>query len=419
MDSKITGSWLIHHTNKLQGVTNQNGFEATFLAGKAGILLSAISGNWNFSVSNEKLEVLAQASNINLQFELPALKEVLRKQGLIDVGQTGISVLGVTTSSALQHTANIFNGRNPKPTEQAAIALAELASIAPISTKLAAEKIGDEFKLPTNTVSELLKSTEEIGFADFEKIDDAESLIFNGNLFRRENTRKAKLVLDSLSSQDQAKITEFNALLKGRACLLVEEAIRILGQSLFDKVSAIALYDINVVSNSAESTGFVTMPSAFSKFSTSMIEDAFDLAKAFISSITYGIVKSYHERGRIRMVEALLHTLVRGEPVGPVDAIAQDYKILELKGVVQVYQGSKKGRSGPMMKLLKREVGELALQAIMSGDISEHSLKALPKNNALAYKGPEQNREEYRRKQRRESPKSTNDMLNILRTGKI
>jgi hypothetical protein len=45
MDKKVKGSWLIHHTNKLQAVTNQSGFEKTYLSGKAGILLTAISSN--------------------------------------------------------------------------------------------------------------------------------------------------------------------------------------------------------------------------------------------------------------------------------------------------------------------------------------------------------------------------------------
>jgi hypothetical protein len=66
MDKKTKGSWLIHHTNKLQSVINQQGFETTFLTGKAGILLSAISSNIHSTISNERLKTLAQAANINV-----------------------------------------------------------------------------------------------------------------------------------------------------------------------------------------------------------------------------------------------------------------------------------------------------------------------------------------------------------------
>jgi hypothetical protein len=154
-----------------------------------------------------------------------------------------------------------------------------------------------------------------------------------------------------------------------------------------------------------------------------MVDDPFDLAKAFISSITYGMTKSSYERGQIQMVDKLLSTLVRGESIGPVAAIGEDYKILEKKGVVQVEIGSKRSRSGNirtglMMKLLKKEVGELALQAIRQGDVSERSLNLLPNVAVTNFSGPEYNREIIRRKQREESPRATNDMLSALRGGR-
>ena len=117
------------------------------------------------------------------------------------------------------------------------------------------------------------------------------------------------------------------------------------------------------------------------------------------------------------MVDALLSALVRGESVGPVNAIAQHYKVLELKGDVEVRHGTKKGRSGPMLKLLKTEVGELTLQAIRQGDVSEHSLDSLPTTAVVRFNGPEHNREKVRRAQIKTSPKATHDMLSILRTG--
>jgi hypothetical protein len=83
IDKKTKGSWLIHHTNKLQGVTSQSGFENTYLAGKAGILLSAISANQAITINSDKLHVLATAANINTTFELPKLIEVLHRQELM------------------------------------------------------------------------------------------------------------------------------------------------------------------------------------------------------------------------------------------------------------------------------------------------------------------------------------------------
>jgi len=417
MDTKTQGSWLIHHTNKLQTVTSQAGYDKTFLAGKAGILLSAISANKEVSLSSEKLEVLATASNINLVFELPKLIDLLKANQLVDTSKKGIAVLGVTTATALTHTSEIFKNLHPSSNERASIALAERASLSPIFRNDVETELSDEFKLSKNDLNQLFSDAEQISFVDNEKIDKDKVLLFNGNLFRRDTTQKIKKVLDSLTTNESTLLTEFTEELRRKACINVDNAKRMLGDALFNKVTAIGLFDLSVVSNSKEDAGFITLPSAFSKYSNSMVDDAFDLAKAFVSSITYGMTKSPYHRGQIQMVDALLSTLVRGEPIGPVPAIAEDYKVLELKGVVQVRNGTKNNRTGPMLHLLKKEVGELALQAIRQGDISEHSLEALPKASITTFNGPEQNRQKIRRTQTKLSPRATNDMLSILRTG--
>jgi len=417
MDKKTKGSWLVHQTGKLQNVNNQSSFENTYFAGKAGILLSAISGDAQSIISKDKLEVLAKASNINTKFELPNLLAELKKRELIDIGSGGIEVLGVTTSSTLQHTSDIFDGLSPTLSEVAAIELSEQCSLQPQDKKAIREELSDDFFLSDAEVDQLLLDSEKIGFVDIEKIDRSSSLYFNGNLFRREDTKKIHAVLSTLPLSDQKKINELNSILSSKACISTLEAERILGNILFKKVTAIGIYDISVVSNSAEAVGYITKPSAFSKFSNSMVEDAFDLAKAFVSSLTYGMTRSSYARGQIRMIEALLETLIRGAPIGPVSAIANDYKVLELKHVVKVYKGTKSGRHGFLMKLLKKEVGVLALEAIRKGDISEQSLIEFPSAAVTKFQGPEMNRETKRREQVKDSPKATNDMLMVLRTG--
>ncbi|MHA2936880.1 hypothetical protein ACXJY6_01140 [Vibrio sp. RC27] len=417
MDKKVQGSWLIHHTNKLQNVTNQGEYQNTFVAGKAGILLSAISETNESNLSIDKLNVLANASNINTAFELPKLLDVLKDQELIDVTPSGVGVLGVTTSSALQHTTNIFESLEPKSIEVSAIELAEIASTKPVSSSDISEKISDDFQLPKKEVDQLFYDSENIGFVDAESISKDEKILFNGNLFRRDSAVKTKAVLDSLKPAEQASLNELTQMLKKNACVPYSEAIRILGEPLFKKVNSIGYFDINVVSNNHEEVGYLTLPSAFSKFSNSMVDDAFDLAKAFVASLTYGMTKSTYARGQISMIDRLLGALIDGREVGPVSAIGQDYKVLELKGVVSIRHGTKGGRSGPLMRLLKREVGELALQAIRQGDVSEQSIQSLPGAAITKFRGPEANREIIRREQIQKSPFETNDMISALRTG--
>jgi hypothetical protein len=419
MDKKTQGSWLIHHTNKLQSVTNQQGYESTFVSGKAGILLSAISADRESTLSKTRLETLAKAASVNVMFELPTLLNLLEENELIDATSNGVAVLGVTSATVLQHTADIFSSLEPTQIEEAALSLAEMTSLRPLYADETLEELSDAYKLGAQEAQQLLFEADQIGFVDSEYFDKGKTILFNGNLFRRDSTQKIKIVLDTLSRVEQGLLSDFTELLKKRACIDVQAAEQMLGKGLFQKTSSIGLFDISIVSNNNSNTGFVTLPSAFSKFSNSMIDDAFDLAKAFLSSITYGISKSSHERGQIRMVDALLSALVKGESVGPVQAISQDYRILELKGVVAVATGTKKGRTGPMLTLLKKEIGELALQAIRLGDVSEHSLTSLPTAAITSYRGPEENRYKTRRNQMKTSPKVTNDMLSALRTGEI
>jgi len=150
MDNKVKGSWLIHHTNKLQNITNQEKYQKAFLAGKSGILLSAISESNQSIVSNDRLAVLANAANINTTFELPKLLDVLQEHQLIDKSDSGVGVLGVTTLTTLQHTSNIFESLDPNNIENSVIELAEIASEKPIQSTLLSEKISDVYKLSSS-----------------------------------------------------------------------------------------------------------------------------------------------------------------------------------------------------------------------------------------------------------------------------
>lgn len=417
MEKKTKGSWLIHHTNKLQKVDSQRGYEKTYMAGKCGILLSALASDEQVIISNDRAKALAEAANINTVFELPYLLTKLEERDIIDRGGDQIAVLGVSTAKTLSHTVDIFESADPSKKEIAAIEIAESASNAPIDAEKEKERIADLFTLGSKEATSVINESEMFGFVDVENISPSEKLLFNGNLFRKNNAEKIKKILDTLTLVEQKRLSEVTDLLHKKACVETTEVEKILDTPLYKKLTSVGFFDINVVSNKNESIGFITLPSAFNKYSLSTVDDAFDLAKAFVSSITYGMTKSSYARGKISMVEALISKLVRGEPVGPVSAIAQDYKILELKGVVKVSHGSKNGRSGPMLTLLKKEVGELALQVIKSGDVSEHSLDALPGAAVTLYRAPEYNRSIQRRTLSSENPDATHDILRVLRTG--
>lgn len=421
IDSKTRGAWVIHHTDKLQSVTDPSAFENIFTAGKAGKLLSALSTSDQLVLDESQIKLYAQQADIN-KLELDSLLKILKDRELVDIGNSGVEVLGLTTTATLEHTSMIFDDQDPSDVENIAIEIAEKTSELPQDKTETLSEFADIYSLDKTKIKDFEFNIEEIGLVDIEKVDSENTIYFNGNLFKRDEVVKTKQVLNSLQADEEAKVLEFNTLLDKNSCISIIEAEKILGKKLFLKLSSIGMYDINVVSNATEDIGFITKPSSFSKYSKG--DDAFDLAKAFVSSLTYGMTRSSYSRGQITDIEALLRKLISGGEIGPVDAIGQDYKILERKHVIQIKHGTKINyhgnlRSGWIMKLLKKDVGELALQAIKQGNISDQSLISLPGAAINKYSGPEINRTIKRKKITKESPKATNDVIMALRTGGI
>lgn len=422
MDKKEIGAWLIHHTNKLNNIANNYSttYDTIQQAGKAGLLLSALSASDEHTISIENAKILAQIASIS-KLEFNPLIDILKKQELIDTSDKEIVILGLTNHAVLQHATEIFELENPSNVQKAALQLSEEVSISPQFDKDIAGKISDEFELSTKEVESLLIDVRNFGFVDFENIDN-NKLFFNGNLFRRDTIEKSNKILSSLQTDETRKFTELNGLLDAHGCLSYDDVQRILGNKLFEKLISVGLLDISFISNEKGRIGFITKPSAFQKFgSNSMIDDTFDLAKAFISAITYGMKNSSYNRGRITQVNALLRKLINGETVGAADAIGKDYRLLELKGVVRVIPTKNRGGYDSFsMKLLKKEIGELALAILTTGSASEYSLN-LPtiQGNMNTFEAPEQNRVIARKKQVQDNPKATNDILLSLRTGEI
>lgn len=414
MDKKTSGAWIIHHTHKLQGVKLATpDYEQIGFAGKCGLMLNALAGSSQSELAEDRVIALAKANGLSVRLELPTILDELERQRLIDRGASGLGVLGLTTAQTLEHTATIFDGSSPSPCEQIAIDLAEKASDLPVGKESAEEYITDTYHIAKGETCEILQQCEQIGFFDAETAL-GHQVYFNGNLFRRESIAKANAVLASLSEDDRRKIVELTERLKTSGCIPANEAIKALGNELYSKMCSIGFLDQNSIGNESGTFTFITRPAAFTKFTNSAADDAFDLAKAFVTSLTYGMTTSPYGRGRIRMIEALMKKLINGHSVGPATAIGQDYKVLEMRGVVEV-RPSGDGRF--YMKLLKQEVGQLALAVITEGEAGGTPLLELPSVSATRYDGPEVNRSVIRRRQAEPLKKGVARLLSDLRTG--
>lgn len=413
MDKKTKGAWLLHHSRKIQSTTNQD-FDAIAFAGKCGTLLSAISAEHQAQLTQQRLDALARANNLSPRTDVPAILNELQRQKLILPGSGGIEILGITGHAMLEHTTTIFDESAHEAYEDAVIAISELASESPLTDIAASEFISDIYKLTRSEANNTLQLAGDIRFFDSESISSTEKLLFNGNLFRRDEAKKVNAVLSSLKQAESQLLVELNAKLQSSGCLPLAAATQLIGEELFSRLHSIGMFDVSVVGNEGGKNYFVTRPAAFSKFTNSIADDALDLSKALVASLTYGMTVSSYYRGHIRMISALMNKLIAGGSVGPATAIGNDYQALEHKGVVRVTPSE-----GGMftMTLLKPEVGRLALAVIQDGDITAESIRQLPGAKVTEYISPEVNREVQRKSSTEAVKLNARILLNEIRTG--
>ena len=417
MEKRTEGAWLIHHTKKIQEVTQASDFEDIELAGKCGLFLSSLAASDEEStLSKDKVSAIAKAANIK-KVELSTIKETLKDAQLIDISANGdISVLGITTSNVLSHTSDIFNNSTSDSFQKASIELANYSSDMPVKDNILREYISDSYKLASKETTSLFKQAEEIRIIDYEEFDN-DKVYFNGNLFKQDSIEKTLKVLSSLSSADSIKVTVVDNLLKEQGCITYEKVLSILGKDLLYKLQSIAMYDFNEVSNDTHSKVFITKPSSFSKYGNPFEEDALDLAKAFISSLMYGMHVSSRGRGKIQgfsMLRNTLRKLLRGSQVGPCTAIGQDYQVLELNRVLQL---EKSDYNMYYMRLLKFDIGQLALAVLEYGDLAEYETinTNLSSSSVSNYSGPEKIRTKSRRKKDTSRRKNVGELLRTMR----
>lgn len=413
MDNKTKGAWLLHHGRKIQATTNQD-FDAISFASKCGSLLSAVSAEQQIQLSSKRIDALAKANQISPKTEVPAILAEFERQKLILKGKDGFEILGLSSHAVLEHTATIFGESEHESYEEAVLDLSEIVSDMPITSRDAIELISDCHKITSGEALNTLEVGANIGFFDTEIISDKDKLIFNGNLFRKEDERKINAVINSLNQSESSLLIELNAKLLVAGCLPLNVAHQTIGKDLFERLHSIGLFDVSVVGNENGKNYFVTRPAAFSKFTNSIADDALDLAKALVASLTYGMTVSSFYRGRIQMVSLLMNKLIAGRAVGPATEIGNDYQALEYKGVVEVTPANNGMFS---MRLLKPEVGRLALLVIQNGDITAETVATLPGAKVTEYINPEVTREVQRKHSTDAMKLRARSLLNEIRTG--
>ncbi|MEV3976429.1 hypothetical protein ACIQYO_26710 [Methylobacterium sp. NPDC097178] len=413
MDNSVKGAWIIHHGQKLKSdAQGASDFPALDTAAKAGTLFSQMVRQSETILTKEKVGAYASASGLNARLELPSILKILKDQNLIDHSDREIAIIGGTTAGALTAATKIFSDCEPAPEEEASLTLSELTSSSPLLYNELSENISDTFKFNRERTTDFLSRSELVGFVDAEG-EDEEKIIFNGNLFREAGPTKVTKVLSTLQPTERNLLGELMQEMNSVGCIGLDDVEARLGFALLSKIRSIGLVDVSFVDNEYGTTGFVTKPDAFHKFVSPVVDDAFDLAKALVAALTYGMIKRRSSQGQIAMIGKLLGKLINGGSVGPATAIGHDYSYLEHKGVLEVIPVG----SLYSMKLLKPEIGQIALQVLTKGAaVTAQLLERVPEAPMNSFRGPAVTRSALRKTDYGRLKRNERDILHALRT---
>lgn len=421
MEKKTRGAWLLAQSKNLDAFSGAGAarLENITYAGKVGRLYNLLRRN----VADEPSPVVAKKT-IDQACQLIGIDRPTREAGLqllvvagrIDVAKGGdISVLGATTQAVLEATADTFDELGPTAEEHAILNLSERVSEKPIVRAEAERFVSDAHKLTGEQAKTLIDLSKSMALIDQEG-EKERCILFNSHTFRDgKYAQKAHAVLGSLSATDREHLAEVQERLRISGALYDADVEKLFGKDLYRRLVSVGLFDRLEVSNSTEAVGYIASPNDFQKFGRPFEEDPIDDAKALIASLTYGQTRSGQVRGQITMPDALLRKLVRGEEVGKmgVKAIGEDYKELEARQVIKV---TKRTTDRYTMKLLKRDVGELALTIVRGGAAAQEAV-LMDGSAATHFRGPHEVRTEVRSRNSVADRRFVNETLDRLRSG--
>lgn len=413
-DKLNTGAWLLAQSKTLDDYAGADRLENITYAGKIGRLYNVLRRGAKGATSVIEAEEVSDLSRLNRidKASREAGLKTLEDAGLISKGANGsVAIIGATSRSVLEFTSDTFTNSDPTPDELAVIDISDKISKAPLERSEASEYISDTYKITAKNSEHLIDLCRSTSIIDQEQHKD-KIIVFNSNLFKDgERATKAFNIINALNATDQSLLKEAEELLRKSGTVYEAQLEKILGTDLFRRLMGIGYFDRMEVQNTTESVGYIALPDAFQRYGRPFEEDPIDDAKALLASLTYGMTRSGTSRGNIVMPHALLRALIDGRPVGPVTAIGQDYKELEKRGVVSVY----KDRYAYSMKLLKRDVGELALTILSGGNAAQSAV--LLGGSATSFKGPSTSWKEVRALHTVEDRPFVTDALNRLRSG--
>ena len=372
MDDLTKGSWIINsikHFEKFQPSTPElQFFEATEIAGKAGLLLSKMVADTQEIIPGNKIRAFARLSGMR-STELPTVLSHLRREGKADFSSddddniTEVEVYCFSAEDALRTTCSVHERLSKSSEEESSIVSLDATFRLPYYEDDLLDmitKAGFDEKTAKHTLK-LQSNLELIGIAG----EGRDSIYHNEYAFA-ENPEKVAKALKSLKPQELSVVQDVLKILEDNPGYPFDHLTSNFSSDILDMMEGVGLFDTLVVQSPVGDAAFVTTPQlqGISISRPILSADVFHKVKLLLSCLRFGESKSTHSRGRIEsftMMMNIVRKLNRGEEVGPCTAISEDYQLLEAQGVIKTRSGYGNTR---YMLLRQLEVGQLVAQML-------------------------------------------------------
>ena len=280
--------------------------------------------------------------------ELPTVLNYLKQKEKVDFhldsqGRvTEAEVYCFSAEDALRTTCSIYEGLEKTEEEEGSIITLDATFHLPLYKNELVEvitKAGFGEGTATHTL-ELQSNLELIGVAG-----EGSDHVYHNEYAFAENPEKVAKALRALNPAELTEVQEVLRVLEQNPGYPLDKLTRRFSSDMLKMMEGVGLYDTLTVHSPAGDAAFVTIPQlqGISISRPMLSADVFHKAKLLLSCLRYGENKSSPYRGQIesfRMMMNIVRKLNRGEQVGPCTAIGEDYRLLELQGVIRTTHGT-------------------------------------------------------------------------------
>ncbi|MFC5591555.1 hypothetical protein ACFPRA_21965 [Sporosarcina soli] len=344
-------------------------------AGKAGRFLGAIRGNQVID-NIHKLEQMANSVGISSRAELemiilPYLVSASdQKIELIkDVtGKvTGIAEYLFTNSAVLEISGQLFENLSPTPEEIVTVeTMDETKKIPYLQNELTEFLVNKGHSEENINLSYALQKQFKL-IQMFNKSKSSEPIISNEYVWGG-NSEKIAMAISGLQTEGRHSLKEIIEIIQQSQGYPLEKLPKEAEELLLLAKKVGMINPTTIISSRGMRKEF--------GFSSNLIgqhlhdDDILDDVKLLLASIRFG--ENYTPYSTINDPERFLKKLIESGDIGPHDANATDYTLLEKKGIVRVVNKTKfnyytgRNRTGACLELIRKDVAEEALKIIKS-----------------------------------------------------